>query len=98
MRTRTRKTAIRGTGEELELAAGATMRLPLGRRAAIVRVARGTVLVTQEGDLDDHVLEAGDELALSGRGLAVAWAFTDAALSVGDAPRPAWTLRPAVSA
>ena len=47
----------------------------------IVRVERGTVLVTQEGDLDDHVLERGDEFVLSTPGLAVAWA-TNAALSI----------------
>ena len=50
-----------------------------------MRVERGTVLVTQEGDLDDHVLERGDELVLSRSGLAVAWAFTEAALSIHPA-------------
>jgi DUF2917 family protein len=59
----------------------ATLRLPT-EIGIVVRVERGTVLVTQEGDLEDHVLEPGDELVLSRPGLAVAWAFTDAALSV----------------
>ena len=70
-----------------DLAENATMRLPRGRFATIVRVERGTVLVTREGDLEDHVLEAGDELVLPAGGLAVAWAFTDAAVS---ARRPPW--------
>jgi hypothetical protein len=61
----------------------ATLRLP--GDAAVVRVERGTVLVTQEGDPDDHVLEPGDELELSCAGRAVAWAFTDAALSIHPA-------------
>jgi hypothetical protein len=62
----------------------ATLRLPAGD-GVVVRVERGTVLVTQEGDLDDHVLEPGDELVLSCSGRAVAWAFTGAALSIHPA-------------
>jgi hypothetical protein len=50
----------------------------------VVRVERGTVLVTREGDREDHVLEAGDELVLPRRGTAVAWAFTPAAVSTRD--------------
>jgi DUF2917 family protein len=61
----------------------ATLRLP--GAGVVVRVERGAVLVTQEGDLDDHVLELGDELVLSRSGLAVAWAFTDSALSIHPA-------------
>jgi hypothetical protein len=74
-------TMSRTVGETWDLPENATLRLPAGI-ALVVRVERGTVLVTQEGDLDDHVLERGDELVLSHPGLAVAWAFTDAALSI----------------
>jgi len=70
--------------EAWDLPANATLRLRAGT-GRFVRVERGTVLVTQEGDLDDHVLEPGDGLVLSRRGVAVAWAFTDAALSVHPA-------------
>lgn len=56
-------------------------------RETVVRVHRGTVLVTQEGDQEDHVLEPGDELLLGRRGRAVAWAFTDATLSLRAATR-----------
>jgi Protein of unknown function (DUF2917) len=59
-----------------------TRALPRGRVGSVVRVQRGTVLVTQEGDGEDHVLEPGDELLLRRRGRAVAWAFTDATISV----------------
>jgi DUF2917 family protein len=69
------------TSEMWELPENAALRLPAGT-GIVVRVERGTVLVTQEGDFDDHVLEQGDELVLSRPGLAVAWAFTDAALSI----------------
>lgn len=68
-------------GETRVLQKNATLRLPAGD-GVVVRVELGTVLVTQEGDLDDHVLVPGDERVLSRPGLAVAWAFTDAALSI----------------
>ncbi len=70
--------------ETWDLSKNATLRLPAGI-GIVVRVECGTVLVTQEGDLDDHVLERGDELVLSRPGLAVAWAFTEAALSIHPA-------------
>ena len=73
-------------GETWELPENAAVRLPSGT-GIFVRAERGTVLVTQEGDFDDHVLEPGDELVLSRPGLAVAWAFTDATLSVHPAIR-----------
>jgi hypothetical protein len=68
-------------GARLALARGATVRFPRRRGPTVVRVERGTVLVTREGDGEDHVLEPGDELVLPRRGLAIAWAFTEAALS-----------------
>jgi Protein of unknown function (DUF2917) len=85
MATSPRTSAIRILGRVRDLAENATMRLPRRRSASVVRVERGTVLVTQKGDLEDHVLERGDEIVLRGGGLAVAWAFTDAAISVRDA-------------
>jgi urease accessory protein UreE len=63
-----------------------TLRLPHGV-AVIVRVERGTVLVTQEGDHEDHVLEQGDDLVVPAGGVAVAWAFTEALVSVRAADR-----------
>ena len=50
--------------ERWELAENQTMRLPRRRVATVVRVERGTVLVTQQGDYEDHVLEQGDELVV----------------------------------
>ena len=81
MATRASRTPRAITATTWQLAENTTMRLPRGRRARIVRVESGTVLVTQEGDVEDHVLEAGDEIVLRARGLAVAWAFTHARLS-----------------
>jgi hypothetical protein len=78
----TRTAVFPATGRKWELAENATMRLPSGRVPTVVRVERGTVLVTQAGDLEDHVLESGDEIVLAVGGLAVAWAFTEATVSV----------------
>jgi hypothetical protein len=75
---RTTNTRMSGT---FDLRNDETLRLPHGI-AVIVRVERGTVLVTQEGDLEDHVLEDGGELMVPAGGVAVAWAFTDARLAV----------------
>lgn len=71
----------------LELAENQVMRLPRRRTATVVRAERGTVLVTRGGDVEDHVLEAGDELVLPRGGLAVAWAFTSATVSVREGLR-----------
>lgn len=74
-----------GAGEAWHLTKDATARLPRGRLPILVRVARGTVLVTQEGEPEDHVLEAGDEAVFPPGGHVVAWALTDAAISTREA-------------
>jgi hypothetical protein len=51
------------------------LRLPSWRDGSSVRVMAGTVIVTREGDPEDHVVQAGSELRLPGRGVAVAWAL-----------------------
>ena len=73
-------------GTTCEVRENATLRMP-AEIGLVVRVERGTVLVTQEGDPEDHVLEPGDELVLTRPGLAVAWAFTDATLAIHRAVR-----------
>jgi len=62
-----------------ELQRDMTLRLPTG---ATVEVERGLVLVTREGDPEDHVLEPGMGLSLEGRGLAVAWALSPSTVCV----------------
>lgn len=90
---RTTSSTIR---ETWDLAENAVMRVSRRGIALVVRVERGTVLVTRQGDLEDHVLEPGDELVLPRGGLAVAWAFTEATISVREAVRTGATLEPSL--
>jgi hypothetical protein len=60
------------------------LRIPR-RSEVIVTVDSGTVLVTREGDLDDHVLETGMELRLPRRGVAVVWALEPSTLRIREA-------------
>lgn len=88
--------------EVWRLEENAAMELSREEGAHLVRVHHGTVLVTQAGDREDHVLEAGQELLLRPRGRAVAWAFTEAAISMvaprtSRAPRAARVRRASVS-
>ena len=64
-----------------------TLRLQPGRDGVVVRCEAGTVVVTFRGDPDDHVLTAGDELTLVGRGLVVVWALSDASVTARPARR-----------
>ena len=48
----------------------------------VLRVERGTVLVTRSGDPEDHVLVARAELRLAPGARAVAWALEDAVVTV----------------
>lgn len=75
------------TGETFGLRKDETLRLPRGF-PVLVRVTRGTVLVTREGDPDDHVLERGDQLIVRESGLGVAWALRDARLSIWAVESP----------
>jgi signal transduction histidine kinase len=86
-RSRSTPTGARGSWE---LEGNEVVELPRSRVRAVVRVHRGTVLVTQEGDRADHVLEPGDELVLQREGRAVAWALTGASLSLCAASAVGW--------
>jgi len=68
----------------LSLERNATLRLPPRAGGQWLRVDGGQVLVTLEGDLEDHVLGPGEELVLSGGGLAVAWALEGSRLAGGE--------------
>jgi hypothetical protein len=85
MKTRSNTSALLSASETWNLAENATLRLPLSRFATVVYAERGTVLVTQERDREDHVLEKGDILVLPAGRQVVAWALTDATVSVCDA-------------
>ncbi len=78
------RTSPTDAGGPWDLDENDAMALP---RGGVVHVHRGTVLVTQQGDREDHVLEPGDEIPLRRRGRAVAWAFTPATVSLQPAGR-----------
>jgi len=63
------------------------LRMP-GGRGSSVRVERGVVVVTREGDPEDHVLLAGMEIAVPGRGKTLAWALEPAVVHVRQDPAP----------
>ncbi len=85
-----------GGGEVRDLGRDQVLRLPGGRDGAWVRVEHGTVVVTREGDPEDHVLQAGTELRLAGRGLSVAWALEPSRIEVRGGANHA-AERPAVA-
>lgn len=54
-----------------------TLSLDVRRVAVVVHSRRGTFLVTQEGDLEDHVLTPGEELASRRGGRVAVWALEE---------------------
>jgi len=56
-----------------------------GRRGMTVRVAKGRVWLTREGDHTDYVLNAGDSLELVASGLVVLFGLSEAIFQV-DTP------------
>jgi len=62
----------------------ATMRLRPGAAGFVVRVDRGSVLVTQEGDPQDHVLGPGDAFRAAGKKAVVLWALSSAGVAVTE--------------
>lgn len=59
-----------------------TIRLQPRAQGLRLRAERGTFLVTQEGDPEDHVLSPAQELRTTRRGLVVVWALSDGAVEV----------------
>ncbi len=65
-----------------EAALDRTRALRPGPGGLVVTCRDGTFLVTQEGDPEDHVLEAGGSFRAGGPGLVVAWALRAGVLVV----------------
>jgi len=61
-----------------------TLRIADGK-AHVIDVFEGQVWLTQNGDLRDVFLEAGDSFSFDGRGLTLVQALRDARLLVSDA-------------
>lgn len=76
------KRSTKTTQGTWELERDATLRLAAGREGILLRAERGTVLVTREGDAEDHVVVPGEPLLVTGKGLVVAWALEPSRLNV----------------
>ena len=73
---------VEGRPAMTSLREDATLRIVPGKAGATVHCDAGTLLVTQAGDPSDHVLGPGGEVHVVGRGLVVAWALSDATITV----------------
>jgi hypothetical protein len=72
-----------GRGEKVvELRRDATLALPRSAGGTRVQVQSGAVVVTQAGDLEDHVLRAGEVLTLPPGGVVVAWALKPSTVAI----------------
>jgi len=71
----------------LHLGRDGTLALLPGVGGLAMQGLEGTLLVTQEKDLEDHVLLPGARLSLAGRGRVVVWALTAAVVEVQLTPR-----------
>lgn len=69
-------------GDCFPMARGGTLRIEEGR-GKLIHVWQGRVWLTQEGDRRDRYLEAGTSYRLDRRGTAIAYAASDAVISLG---------------
>lgn len=57
--------------------------LNIGRKpGALIRVEEGALWLTQDGDITDYVVRAGETRRLDGRGTAIVSAFKDSCFQV----------------
>ena len=76
-----------------DLPANGTLPVEPGRQGLVLCAESGVVMVTQTGDPEDHVLNAGDMLRLPRKGLVVALALAPARLTVKEVPSAACSAR-----
>jgi hypothetical protein len=69
----------------IQLSAGTLLCIRDGR-GALVRVHRGTVVLTHERDAEDHVIRSGEAFVVQRGGKTVVTAAAEAALVLDDAP------------
>ena len=67
---------------EMELPLDSVWSAEIGRVGLEVRCARGMLLVTVEGDVEDHVLSSGETFGTIRRGRLAVWALETARLRV----------------
>lgn len=81
----TRQQARKAESQPWPLHDNGTMSLRPGAGGVVVRIDRGQVLLTQEGDRDDHVLGPGDAYRAAGRKAVVLWALSEASVALSAA-------------
>jgi hypothetical protein len=67
---------------KLELSNSQAWSVPVGPEGLEIHVTAGTVLVTREGDPEDHVLVAPGAFSSDAHGRLAVWALTPAELDV----------------
>ena len=72
----------------LALAAGQVLTL-MDAEGLRIRTQLGTVWVTEEGSIKDHIVGPGDTLIVARPGRTVVQALNPAWISIGEAPTPA---------
>jgi hypothetical protein len=80
-----RRDGLRDTCLDLELELDETWSVVAGRSGIEVRCTRGLVMITREGDPEDHVLPGGGTFVASRPGRVAIWAFQPARLRISAA-------------
>jgi hypothetical protein len=62
---------ISDTRSEIDLESDQLLKLEFGQPGACIRCTTGTLWLTQQGDLDDHLLKAGQSFTLDQPGIAL---------------------------
>ena len=68
--------------DKIRMQSGALRRMRKTRRHGTLSCDSGVLWVTQTGDRKDHILLAGDEMVMAGRGTVLVQAMRDAAFLV----------------
>jgi hypothetical protein len=75
---------VASSGEAWELPHDATLKVEPSRGGLCVRALSGTLLVTQSGDPNDHVLTRGEVFRPARRGVVVVWALSAGAVRLSE--------------
>lgn len=72
---------------KIPLSKGSMLRIEMTRQSRVISCQAGVYWITQEGDPQDHLLEAGEKLIIDRAGLVVVQGITDGAIYLETSPR-----------